>query len=109
MELYSVVQVLAYMLIFASLVRLRSREGEAPGSGFRIPLPTSGVLVMIAPAVLLAAFVVFNALHPASGLGTKQTIGLVVLFGSGPVAYEVFRRLRARKARRQRSRPAARP
>ncbi|HVQ29501.1 MAG TPA: APC family permease [Vicinamibacteria bacterium] len=97
MELYSVVQVLAYMLIFASLVRLRSREGEAAGSGFRIPLPTSGVLVMIAPAVLLAAFVVFNALHPASGLGTKQTIGLVVLFGSGPVAYEVFRRLRARK------------
>jgi amino acid transporter len=92
MGLYSVVQVLAYMLIFASLVRLRSREGSAPVSGFRIPLPTPGVLVMIAPAVILAAFVVFNTLHPAGGLGTKQTVGLVALFGSGPLAYWAFRR-----------------
>jgi APA family basic amino acid/polyamine antiporter len=92
MELYSVVQVLAYVLIFASLVRLRSREGEAPGSGFRIPLATPGVLVMIAPAVVLAAFVVFNSLHPVGGLGTKQMVGLVALFGSGPFAYWAFRR-----------------
>lgn len=94
MGLYSVVQVLAYMLIFASLVRLRSREGDRAVAGFRIPLPTGGVLVLIAPAVILAAFVVFNTLHPAGGLSAKQTIGIVGLFGSGPLAYGVFRRLR---------------
>ena len=49
---------------------------------------------MIAPAVILAAFVVFNTLHPAGGLGAPQTVGLLALFGSGPLAYWSFRRLR---------------
>ena len=63
---------------------------------------------MIAPAVILAAFVVFNTLHPASGLGTMQTIGLVALFGSGPLAYWVFRRLRRQAGRRLRPRGTSR-
>ena len=91
MGLYSVVQVLAYMLIFASLVRLRSRQSAGSGPGFRIPLPTGGVLLMIAPAVTLAAFVVYNTLRPAGGLGTAQIAGLIALFGSGPLAYGVVK------------------
>jgi amino acid transporter len=92
MGLYSVVQALAYMLIFASLLRLRTRDGEAgAGSGFRIPLPTAGILAMIAPAALLAALVVYETLHPAAGLGRAEAVGLVGLFGSGPLGYWALR------------------
>ena len=95
MGLYSVVQALAYMLIFASLLRLRSREGPAGAvEGFRIPLPTWGIVAMIAPAVALAGLVVYNTLRPAAGLGTTQLLGLVALFGSGPLAYWAFRSAR---------------
>jgi len=98
------------VLIFASLVRLRSREGEAAGSGFRIPLPTPAVLVMIAPAVTRAAFVVYNTLRPAAGLGTAQTMGLFALFGSGPLAYAASRlRGRANLARSTRVRTGEAP
>lgn len=93
MGLYSVVQALAYMLIFASLVRLRSREGDAvPGGGFRIPLPMAGILAMVVPAVVVAGFMVYNTVHPAGGLGAAAVAGLAVLFGSGPLAYAAFRR-----------------
>jgi amino acid transporter len=92
MGLYSVVQALAYMLIFASLVRLRSRDGEAGATpGFRIPLPTWGILAMIAPAVGIALLMVYQTLLPAGGLGRAEAAGLLGLFGSGPLAYWVFR------------------
>ena len=92
MGLYSVVQALAYMLIFASLLRLRSREGDAgPGGGFRIPLPISGIVAMIAPAVGLTGLMVYNTLNPAAGLGSAQLLGLFALFASGPLAYGTLR------------------
>ncbi|HET7291987.1 MAG TPA: APC family permease [Vicinamibacteria bacterium] len=92
MGLYSVVQALAYMLIFASLLRLRARAGEAGAApGFRIPLPTAGIVAMIAPAAAIALVMVYHTLRPAGGLGTAEAAGLLGLFGSGPLAYWAFR------------------
>src|SRR4029453_10730901 len=55
--MYALVQALAYMLIYATLFRLRSQEarvGNPPTrSGFRIPLGTLGLAVMAAPSAVL--------------------------------------------------------
>jgi len=86
------VQVLAYMLIYASLIRLRAHEPQGNGTGFRIPLPTAGVLVAIVPSVVLAGLMVFESLRPEGGLSATQAAGFALLFGSGPLAYWAFRR-----------------
>ena len=90
--LYALVQVLAYMLIYASLIRLRAHEPQGNGTGFRIPLPTAGVLVAIVPSVVLAGLMVFESLRPEGGLSATQAAGFALLFGSGPLAYWAFRR-----------------
>src|SRR5262249_31002472 len=47
---YSLVQALAYLLIYATLFRLRGRDASETAPGFRIPLGFRGLAVMVAPA-----------------------------------------------------------
>jgi APA family basic amino acid/polyamine antiporter len=87
---YALVQALCYMLIYATLFKLRARE--AAGPGFNIPLRTRGLVLMVAPAVLLAAALVLRGLwHDGAFDGTQALIDLVI-FASGPLSYWLFRR-----------------
>ena len=92
--LYSLVQSLSYLLIYAALFRLRARAPEGPApEGFRIPLGAKGLALMVAPSVALVALVVRQGLWPGGVLDTGQ-VGLdVALFTSGPLTYFLFRRL----------------
>jgi amino acid transporter len=100
--LFSLVQVLAYCLIYAALLRLRRREpaaGSHPG-GFRIPLGNASLLLMMVPSFLITGFVVVERFWNAGVLDLRR-LGLDLLaFASGPLTYLVFKR---RKSSRERS------
>ena len=102
--LYSLVQSLSYLLIYAALFRLRSRsaaraEGGPAAEGFRIPLGRVGLALMVVPSVALTALVIHQGLMPGGVLDTGQALLDVALFVSGPLTYWLFRRLfRARPA-----------
>jgi amino acid transporter len=96
--LYSLVQSLSYLLIYAALFRLRSRSvTSAPGGsaveGFRIPLGTRGLALMVAPSFLLVTLVVRQGLWPRGTLDMGQALLDLALFTSGPLTYLLFRRL----------------
>ena len=106
--LFSLVQVFAYLLIYAALLRLRShppRAGSAPqglplevrGGGaedFRIPFGRVGIVAMTLPSVGIAAFVVFQTVWGEGGPGLRSLWTIALLFGSAPATYFLFRRLR---------------
>ncbi len=104
--LFSLVQVFAYLLIYASLFRLRSRPplttagmvavnpGTDRGRVFRIPLGRGGLAVMTAPSVALAILVVAQSLWPGGGFNAAQALVFLLLIASGPVSYLVFRVVR---------------
>jgi amino acid transporter len=104
--LFSLVQVFAYLLIYAALFRLRSRAPvttrglAAPAQGakhrgdFRIPLGTGGLALMTIPSVLLAALVVVQSLWPEEGFNGAQALVLFLLVVSGPLSYLGFGRIR---------------
>ncbi len=112
--LFSLVQVLAYVLICASLVRLRRRDASSPvppaaspasaarGTGsdaaapFRVPLGRAGLLIMMAPVFAIAAFVVGQQVWNGGRLAPRQMLLDLALFGSGPVTYALFGRRRGR-------------
>ena len=96
--LYSLVQSLSYLLIYAALFRLRSRsaaraEGGPAAEGFRIPLGRVGLALMVVPSVALTALVIHQGLMPGGVLDTGQALLDVALFASGPLTYWLFRRL----------------
>jgi amino acid transporter len=97
--LFSLVQVLAYVLICAALLKLRSREHayerdstHSAEATFRVPLGTAGLVVMMAPIFLLSAFVVVQHLQAGSAFTLKQAATDAGLFASGPLTYVLFRR-----------------
>ena len=96
--LYSLVQSLSYLLIYAALFRLRSREGEGT-EGFRIPVGTFGLALMAAPSVALVTLVVRQGLWPGGVLNTGQALLDLALFTSGPLTYVLFRSLFGARAR----------
>src|SRR5262249_20299599 len=92
--MFSMVQVLAYLLIFAALLPLRSSAAapESGGSGFRIPLRTGGLIVMIVPCVILSALAIVKTVWDGHAFDTNQAgIDLLVL-ASGPITYRLFSR-----------------
>jgi len=108
--LFSLVQVLAYCLICAALLRLRQRSPTAgadpagdmgsavPAAGgrppFRIPLGSTALLLMMIPSFVITGFVVVERFWNA-GVFDVRRIGLDLLaFASGPLTYFVFRRRR---------------
>jgi amino acid transporter len=106
--LFSLVQVLAYVLICAALLRLRrmARLGHPAGlapaaagaSGaatpshrpFRVPLGGTGLLLLMLPVFLLTAFVVARQLWPGGGLSLRMVATDLLVFASGPVTYLLF-------------------
>jgi amino acid transporter len=98
--LFSLVQVLAYVLICAALLRLRRRAADDPphpglgpaGGGspqrpFRIPLGAAGLLLLMLPVFALTAFVVARQLWPEGGLGLRTIATDLLVFASGPATY----------------------
>lgn len=93
---YALVQAFSYMLIYATLFRLRRRAGEG-GEGFRIPLGTRGLALMVVPSVVLAAALVGHGLWHDGAFDTRQALVDLLILGSGPLTYWLFgRRRRAR-------------
>ena len=90
--LYALVQVAAYLLIYAALLRLRG-PGSPPRDekAFSIPLGRVGLLLMIAPSVVLAALVVGLGLWHDGGLDKPQVLVDIAVFASGPVSYAAFK------------------
>ncbi len=100
--IFSLVQVLAYLLIFASLLRLRTHPSAAPvaaatggaGAGFRIPLGLAGLALMTVPSLFLSAMVIVQTVwHDGAFDATRAAIDVLVL-ASGPLTYALFRLLR---------------
>jgi amino acid transporter len=97
--LFSLVQVLAYLLIFAALLRLR-KHPPLPGSGsvaapeqapFRIPLGTAGLAIMTMPSVILSGMVVVESIWPGGAFDRWQAVRVLLVFASGPATYLGFR------------------
>jgi amino acid transporter len=84
---YSLVQCLVYIMIYAALFRLRSREGGDTGEGFRIPLGKVGLGLLVAPSLLLVALVVTTGLWHDGAFDGRQALLDVVILASGPLTY----------------------
>jgi amino acid transporter len=91
---YSLVQALSYLLIYATLFRLRARDSGEPG-GFRIGLGRRGLALMIAPAVLLATALVVRGLWHDGAFDRQQALVDVAILASGPLSYWLFRSQRS--------------
>jgi amino acid transporter len=96
---FSVVQVLAYLLIFAALLRLRSHApppaampaAGAGGRPFRIPLGTSGLVLMIIPCVILSGLAVVQSVLTDGAFDALKGLYILGVLASGPVTFLVFR------------------
>jgi amino acid transporter len=88
---YALVQALAYLLIYATLFRLRAR-GTGGGEGFRIPLRTGGLALMVAPAAILVAALLVRGIWHDGSFDTQQALIDLAIFASGPLTYALFRR-----------------
>ena len=94
---FSMVQVLAYVLIYASLWRLRDHPSDGAGSAsaerpFRIPLGRAGLMVMMAPGVAIAFWVVAQRFWNGGVLDLKVIAMDLAVLASGPATYFAFRR-----------------
>jgi amino acid transporter len=93
--LFSLVQVLAYVLICAALLRLRRRAprdlvpaaGETAQRPFRVPLGGFGLLLLMLPVFALTAFVVERQLWPEGGPGLRMIATDLLVFASGPATW----------------------
>ncbi len=96
---FSVVQVLAYLLIFAALLRLRAHAppqqampaAGAGGRPFRIPLGTVGLVLMIIPCVILSALAVVQSVLTDGAFDAWKGLYILVVLATGPVTFLVFR------------------
>ena len=96
---FSVVQVLAYLLIFAALLRLRAHAppqqampaAGAGGRPFRIPLGTVGLVLMIIPCVILSALAVVQSVLTDGAFDAWKGLSILVVLATGPVTFLVFR------------------
>jgi amino acid transporter len=98
--LFTLVQVLAYVLICAALFRLRrgeewsrarERAGEGPGRLFRIPFGEKALLFCIAPVFVLTAFVILERIRPEGGFTLRAIATDLLVFASGPLTYALVR------------------
>jgi amino acid transporter len=100
--LFSLVQVLAYLLIYASLLRLRRSAPPAQAAGnaapakpaFRVPLGPGGLFMMMLPSLVFAVVVLAQTVWHDGRFDVKNTLLSLLLLSSGPATYALFRRLR---------------
>jgi amino acid transporter len=95
---YSLVQSLFYLLIYAAFFRLRAQAGASSGEGFRIPLGRAGLALMAAPSVLLVALVIRQGIWPAGVFDRTQALLDLAIFTSGPLSYLLFRASKGARA-----------
>lgn len=93
---YSLVQSLAYLLIYAALFRLRRQPAHISTPGFRIPMGTAGLVMMVLPSVVIVVLVVRQGLLPGGEFQTGQALLDLAIFTSGPLTYLLFRRYASR-------------
>ncbi len=96
---YSLVQSLSYLLIYAALFRLRSQSGALAADGFRIPVGRMGLALMVAPSVILVALVIREGVWPRGVFDQGQALLDLAIFASGPITYLLFRTLRRARTR----------
>ena len=89
---YSLVQSLAYLMIYAALFRLRKRPAHVSTPGFRIPLGTTGLVMMVLPSVFIVLLVIRQGLLPGGEFQSGQALLDLAIFTSGPLTYLLFRR-----------------
>jgi amino acid transporter len=89
---YSLVQSLSYLMIYAALFRLRRRPSPQGTSGFRIPLGTTGLALMVAPSLAIVALVVARGLWHDGAFDSGQGAIDLSIFASVPLTYWLFRR-----------------
>ena len=89
---YSLVQSLSYLMIYAALFRLRRRPAHSESPGFRIPLGTTGLALMVMPSLVIVALVVARGLWHDGGFDVQQALIDLAIFGSVPLTYWLFRR-----------------
>jgi amino acid transporter len=92
--IYSLVQSLSYLLIYAALIRLRDRPATGDPKGFRIPVGRGGIALLAAPTVIIVLLVLRQGLWPGGAFDGGQALLDVALFASGPVTYVLWRWLR---------------
>ena len=100
--IFSLVQVLAYLLIFASLLRLRTQPPAAwaavaaggAGAEFRIPMGMTGLALMTIPSLFLSAMVIAQTVWHDGAFDALRTVIDVLVLASGPLTYALFRLLR---------------
>jgi amino acid transporter len=96
---YSLVQSLSYLLIYAALFRLRRRAPAAETRGFRVPLGTGGLVAMVAPSFLIVALVLREGIFPGGVFDARQTLLDLGILASGPATYAFSRRYARARAR----------
>jgi amino acid transporter len=102
--MFSLVQVLAYLLIFAALLRLRSHPPSsvsAPGvrkAPFRIPFGITGIAIMTIPSIILSGLAISQTVWHDGAFDVRQAAIDLVVLASGPLTYLVFRRNGQRRA-----------
>lgn len=94
----ALVQSLSYLLIYATLFRLRRVAPPAERRGFRIPLGTAGLALMVAPSVVIITLVIRQGLFPDGRLDTGQALFNLAVFASGPITYALAGRRASRSA-----------
>ena len=98
--LFSLVQVMAYILIYAALLRLRRQRVAASAAApsaprpFTIPLGERGLILMMIPSLIITAFVVRQRIMPGGVFDGRQTVLDLLVFASGPATFFLFRRRR---------------
>lgn len=99
--LFTLVQVLAYVLICAALLRLRKRPdwggvrdraGQGVDRPFRVPLGDGALLLCMVPVFALTAFVVLERVRPGGGFTPRAVATDLLVFASGPLTYALLRK-----------------
>lgn len=89
-DIYAWLQMTSYLLIFATLLRLRRSHSTTPRP-FVVPGGRPGLLLASTPPALLALFAMaYTLLPPGGGLDREQLLLGVGSILSGPAAYLVY-------------------
>lgn len=104
--MFSLVQVTAYLLLFAALLQLRWRESRRdasvevkPNVGFRIPMGISGLVLLSVPCLLLSSMVIIKSVWHKGVVDVQQALIDALVLASGPLSYFLLTQWRRRLAR----------
>jgi|SoiMetStandDraft_5_1073268.scaffolds.fasta_scaffold32298_1 amino acid transporter len=94
--IYAIVQSIAYLLIYATLIKLRYKSDKTDGTGFRIPVGVGGLVLMVLPSAMIGVFVVYRGVFTEGNSDAGRILLHLLIFASGPITF-FLARLRRRK------------